>query len=330
METGGIPFFIPHFCASNDLLMEEEKDKNQPAQGEAPVDTQPDAGTEQPVETPPAEGGGEEKDTPPAAPEEQPSGEETPAASEPSRLVGLAIKYTGETPESDEEAIDLLEMELEDMARYREDNTKVSQALMDALNSDPEMAAMLGDVMNGASLREAIARNMDIESLTPVEGERDYEAWGKAKQERLDRLKKMEEDDKRNAETVKRIAGNTDATKALIVQFAKDRKMSDEEARQMAVKLASFASDIMEMKVDEGTLDMIYKSMKMEDIIEDAKKEGAVAERNKKIEVARMKREETDGLPGLDKGKPGGEPKSKGGIADTFFTGVFEKRAKKQ
>ena len=317
METGGIPFFISHFCESNDLLMEEEKDKNQPVQGEVPVDTQPDTGTEQHVETPPAEGGGEEKDTP-------------PAASEPSRLVGLAIKYTGETPESDEEAINLLEMELEDMARYREDNTKVSQALMDALNSDPEMAAMLGDIMNGSSLREAIARNMDIESLAPVEGERDYEAWGKAKQERLDRLKKMEEDDKRNAETVKRIAGNTDATKALIIKFAKDRKMSDEDARQMAVKLASFANDIMEMKVDEGTLDMIYKSMKMEDIIEDAKKEGAVAERNKKIEVARMKREETDGLPGLDKGKPGGEPKSKGGIADTFFEGVFRKHNKQQ
>ena len=316
-KQGEFRFFIPYFCESNDLLMEEEKDKNQPVQGEVPVDTQPDTGTEQHVETPPAEGGGEEKDTP-------------PAASEPSRLVGLAIKYTGETPESDEEAIDLLEMELEDMARYREDNTKVSQALMDALNSDPEMAAMLGDIMNGSSLREAIARNMDIESLAPVEGERDYEAWGKAKQERLDRLKKMEEDDKRNAETVKRIAGNTDATKALIIKFAKDRKMSDEDARQMAVKLASFANDIMEMKVDEGTLDMIYKSMKMEDIIEDAKKEGAVAERNKKIEVARMKREETDGLPGLDKGKPGGEPKSKGGIADTFFEGVFRKHNKQQ
>lgn len=302
--------------------MEEEKDKNQPVQGGVPVDTQPEAVTEQPAVTPPAMEEGGKAETPANA--------ETPPAENPSRLVELAIRYTGETPESDEEAIDLLEMELEDLVRYREENVAITRELMDALNSDPEMASMLGDVLNGSSLREAIARNMDIESLTPVEGDRDYEAWGKAKKERLDRLKKMEEDDKRNAEAVKRIAGNTDATKALIVQFAKDRKMSDEDARQMAVKLASFANDIMEMKVDKETLDMIYKSMKMDDIIEDAKKEGAVAERNRKIEVARMKREDTDGLPGLDKGKPGGEPKSKGGLADTFFEGVFKKHNKQQ
>ena len=140
----------------------------------------------------------------------------------------------------------------------------------------------------------------------------------KAESERQSNEEKRQsgEDERKEAETARK--------------EAEKKRASDEEARQMAVKLASFASDIMEMKVDEGTLDMIYKSMKMEDIIEDAKKEGAVAERNKKIEVARMKREDTDGLPGLDKGKPGGEPKSKGGIADTFFTGVFEKRAKKQ
>lgn len=248
-----------------------------------------------------------------------------------SKWIDLAKRYTdGEDVASEEEALDIISDEIESLTEWKKEEMAVNKRLIDALNAEPDIKALIGYVMQGASLREAIARTLDIESLTPAEDDIDRAKWDAANKERRSQLEKMKEEDARNAEHIGIIGKNFDDTRSLIASFAEKHRMTPEDKHELEVKLAAFAQDILDMKVDEDTLDMIYKSMRIDDIIEEAKEEGAIGERNRKIEIMRAKKGDTDGLPSLDAGM--GE--SEQGLSDVlneqdeFFGPVFEKRGR--
>ena len=305
--------------------MQEEKEKTvgeeEPVEG-AGTQEQSEAGQSQ--ETPPP--ASETEVQPPA--ESTAPGEETGAGGAPSRLMELARRYSGEDVASDDEALELIEEELEDLSDYKENNNRVNAILKDALDSEPDFGDLIGYILQGATLEEAVAKTVDLERLAEAGGGPDYPKWAKHKEERLERLKRMQEEDERNAATINRINENMPVSKQLIVDFAKEKGLSDEETSEMAGKLAAFANDIMEMKVSKDVLDMIYKSMKMNEIMEDAREEGAVEERNKKIETARANKTKTDGLPQLEGGQGGQDPKEKDDL-DSFFDGVIKRRSGK-
>lgn len=264
----------------------------------------------------------------------EPEGEPAPAETEPapeggdgerSRWESLADAYAdNNNVQSEDEAYDVIRDKLEDLTEFRRNELAVNERLIDALASEPDFRDFVGFVIQGASFREALARTIDIDSLTPADGEPDRAAWEKARDERLSRLKAMEEEDARNVEHAKTIGMNTEATKALIEKFAQEHRMSDEEKLEMYQKVADFAADILDMKVSENVLDMIYKAMHMEEIIEQAKEDGAVGERNRKIELMRMSKDDSDGLPSLDAGT--GEVKEKKDGLSGFFDDLFERR----
>lgn len=305
--------------------MQEEKEKTvgeeEPVEG-AGTQEQSEAGQSQ--ETPPP--ASETEVQPPA--ESTAPGEETGTGGAPSRLMELARRYSGEDVASDDEALELIEEELSDLAEYKEKNGRINAALKDALDSEPDFGDLIGYILQGATLEEAVAKTVDLDRLAEAGGGPDYPKWAKHKEERLERLKRMQEEDERNAATINRINENMPVSKQLIVDFAKEKGLSDEETSEMAGKLAAFANDIMEMKVSKDVLDMIYKSMKMNEIMEEAREEGAVEERNKKIETARANKTETDGLPQLEGGQGGQEPKEKDDLG-SFFDGVINRRSGK-
>lgn len=246
---------------------------------------------------------------------------------ERSRWESLADAYAdNNNVQSEDEAYDVLHDKLEDLTEFRRNELAVNERLIDALNAEPDFREFVGYILQGASFREALVRTMDIESLTPAEGEPDRAAWEKAREDRISRLKAMEEEDTRNAERVKTIGTNTEATKALIEKFAQEHRMSDEEKREMYQKLADLAADILDMKVSENVLNTIYNDMHMEEIIEQAKEDGAVGERNRKIEMMRMSKGESDGLPSLDAGAGEVKEEEKKEGVSSFFDDLFERR----
>ena len=270
----------------------------------------------------------EQEPTP--APETEPnsggeSAEETAAPEPKGRWQELAERFTGEAAASEDEAFEMIQEELDDLTEWKRREKEINAALVDALNAEPDFQQLIGFILQGASFKEAVARTIDIESLTPAEGDPDRAGWEKAKGERLERLKQMEEEDRVNIERTNTIHANLGNTKALINSIADKHKMSPEETKTLKDKLAQFTRDILDMKVDEDTLDMILKSIRMEKIIEEAKEDGATEERNHKIEVMRQKREEdADGLPALDAGAPAAEGEKPEGVSD-FFDDVFKK-----
>ncbi|MCM1169980.1 MAG: hypothetical protein NC324_08615 [Bacteroides sp.] len=281
----------------------------------------------------------EEKETPEAAapvtqpePKEGKAKEETPKE-EPapkSKWQELAERYAQGEVDSDEEAFEAIEEELEELTNWKKEEQAVNESLMDALNAEPDFQAMVGYILQGASFKEAIARAIDVESLTPAEGDPDRAGWEKAKGERIERLKKMEEEERVNTERAAAIDSNYGNTRALIDSFSQEHKLSAEEKRELVGKVAAITKDVLEMKLGEDILDMVFKSMRMNEIIEEAKEEGATEARNKKIEVMRQKRsEDTDGLPKLDT-SPAVEPEGKQeSLGRMFFNDVFEKHGQR-
>lgn len=257
-----------------------------------------------------------------------PATEEEPVENKPkNRWQELALEYTEEEASSEDEAYDLIKAELEDLTEWKRTEKQINEKLVDALNAEPDFQQLVGYVLKGASFKEALVRTIDIESLTPAEGDPDRAAWEKAKEERIERLKKIDEEDRLESERMSARQTNLGNTKALINDFAEKHKMSDGEVSTLKGKLAQFTRDILDMKVDEDTLDMILKSIRMEKIIEEAKEEAATDERNRKIEVMRQKREDsTDGLPSLDAGSDTPVEEKKG--LQSIFDDVLEKHGR--
>lgn len=266
-----------------------------------------------------------------SASEEKPSEKESaPSAGtgeeegKTSPVVSLAVEM-GALPSIDESsAIDFLRERINDLQEWKDSELNANQKLLDALNADPEFRDLIGYILQGASLAEAIARTIDIESLRPVEGSPDYTKWEAAKEARMKRLKEMDEEDARNKEMASMLEINRDALLAMVESFAERKGMDKDETLKLKVELARFAKDIMEFRVTEEVLDMIYKSDKMEEIINEAREEGAVEARNERIETMRMKRAENDGLPVLESSASGREGREADSV-DDFFASLFKK-----
>lgn len=256
---------------------------------------------------------------------EEPATKTEPEVKEKSRWQELAKRFTDEEADSEDEAFELIEAELTDLKEWKDTEKRINQDLIDALNAEPDFRQLIGFVLQGASFKEALVRAIDVESLTPAEGEPDRAGWEKAKGDRIERLKKMEEEDRAEVESLNRRQTNLGNTKALIQSFSEKHKLTPEEINTLKTKLADFTRDVLDMKVGEDTLDMILKSMRMDKIIDEAKEEAATEERNHKIEVMRQNREdETDGLPKLDAGAPVEKEDKPEGLSD-FFGDVFKK-----
>lgn len=300
--------------------MDKEKDdkKDETLVGEVvtpAAEPSTDGGTE-------GEPAGENAEPAPAGTEPAPEG----GNGERSRWESLADAYADDNNvQSEDEAYDVIRDKLEYLTEFRRNELAVNERLIDALNAEPDFRECVGYLLQGASFREALARTIDIDSLTPAEGEPDRAAWERAKEDRISRLKAMEEEDARNAERVKTIGTNTEATKALIEKFAQEHRMSDEEKRELYQRLADLAADILVMKISENVLKTVYNDMHMDEIIEQAKEDGAVGERNRKIEVMRMSKDDSDGLPSLDAGAGEIVEEKKDGLSG-FFDDLFAKR----
>ena len=67
-----------------------------------------------------------------------------------------------------------------DLSGKTETINKANAKLREVLLSSPETAEFLAMLIEGASVPEALARCFDMDSITPQEGEPDYEKWNSA------------------------------------------------------------------------------------------------------------------------------------------------------
>lgn len=184
---------------------------------------------------------------------------------------------------------------IQDLQGYKKQNEKVNKKLVDAFENSPEFAQMTKEVLAGVPVHIAIARNIDVESMTPQQGDDDFEDYQnavteqkKSKAEKEKYLKDMDDNIKLSAKQVD--------------EFAKENKLSDDEAENFLKDVDQLVSDMVAGKVTKEALGTFYKGLKRDDDVADAKEAGKVEGKNAKIDALKEKQDAAkgDGLPTLE------------------------------
>ena len=203
-----------------------------------------------------------------------------------------------------------------EMIRYKDSEKAVSELI----ESDPELKAVLSDMLiNGMPFRIAIAKHIDMENLTYDEADDNYENWQKAKAERLEKAAKY-------AEMQKEIANNEIETSRVFEQFCEEKNIPNEERDAFLQIINDNLIGLLYKKVDKRFLELCYKGSTYDKAIEQAREEGEISGRNKKIQAQKATMEKNragDGLPNPS-GKQTNQEKERSKV-DPFFSGMRTK-----
>lgn len=223
--------------------------------------------------------------------------------------------------EKDEDYDTALDEHLTGLEEYKKRGTEANKKLIALFESQPEVGSLVKDMINGATFREALARHISPEDLTPIEGDPDYEGWVKNKKEREDSLAKRRE---REAQRERDLA----ESQAVIEAFAKENNMDDAAAEAFLKKVDEMIGAITSGKVSKEALIAMQRAFNYENDIARAKEEGALSERNKKIVAEKEKPEKKgDGIP-----RPAisGGQKETVEVKPTYIDGLLEKVNKRK
>lgn len=187
-------------------------------------------------------------------------------------------------------------------ADYKGRDNKVTEAnkkLVEIMEADTRIADFLADIMKGASPEIAIARNFDLEAMTPQEGEPDYEAW----KTELDARKSRKEEAGKLEEEV--IANKIESSK-VYDDFILAKGLTPEQDDAFIDKIEAFLVDINRGKVTTDFLEAMYKATNYESDINSVKQEAEASRKaaiiegkNSAIEEKKVIRPKGDGLPNI-------------------------------
>jgi len=265
----------------------EETTKEEPVKEEAKEPTTEN--TEQ-AEEAPKEETPKEQTTTEEAPEEKPK-EETPK--ERHRITERLIKsFPDKEFASDDEAFDHAIEYLDHLEDYQKRNNETNEKLYDMFDKNPELVAFVGDIINGAPIVAALARNFDLNDIEPQMGDPDYEAWDKAKKERESKLSERKK-------TMEMLEKNKIASQKEINDFIKESKLSEEEANDFLQKVDEALNPLTKGLVGKDFLKMMRKALSHEKEVENAAKAAEIKTKNEKIVAERVKKSQSqgDGLP---------------------------------
>jgi len=186
--------------------------------------------------------------------------------------------------------------QFDELNEYKKKNQEINDRMIKSLNAVPELAGAVRDVMQGASLEEALARNIDIDSIIPVEGDPDREKWDKGLKDREARQKESEA---YQAE----IAKNQEASVQEMIAFAQEQNLDDKAAEAFFNEIDDMVSNLTKQKVTKEILSNFYRAMNADNEIAEATEKVKVDTLNQKIEAVKEKdnnKKTGDGLPKVD------------------------------
>ncbi len=270
------------------------------------------------TETTPTENVTEEASLQEAA--DAPSPENTPPEESP------PVEDESKEPAQGKTDIKTLQSENKEMKSQLEEIQKVNDRVRSLWEQFPEIPSIISDLHKGAPLSVALARHIDLDEITPLEGDPDYDEWTKAKGERQTRMGELKQQQKQLDENIQLTAKEMD-------EFKKENKLDDTQAKEFFDNVNTFLDQIFEGKVDRKILSMFQRAMNADKEIETARKQAEIKAKNEKIEV--KKKEETqktgDNLPRLKKGQVAQEDKEdEVPSADPFASALDRERTRQR
>lgn len=221
-------------------------------------------------------------------------GAEAPAYSNPF-ADRLKKKYPDREFGNDEEVHGALGEYLDELEGYQSSTSEATQKLEQVLNEAPELVAIIRDIGKGASFTEALSRNIDVDELTPMEGDPDYEAWNQNLEGRKKSRAEKEAMHKQYSE-------NIDMSISEVKQFAEENGMSEPDTKKFLSSMNELIADVVDGKLTRSTLVRMQKALNYDMDVQEAAKTAEISAKNEKIEAKRetdKKKAKGDGLPNL-------------------------------
>jgi hypothetical protein len=217
------------------------------------------------------------------------STKETPIPVSRSRSFMMA-KYPDKTYETEEDyendLADYLETTESDLNAYRESDEQLSELL----EMNPELALMVRDMKEGAPFMVALARNVDLEDLAPIEGEVDFEEYSKE-------LTKRKEDNKAKKAREAELAKNAELSGSEMTKYLESLGWNAEKRADFDAWLTDLLANFSENKIGKREMDIFLDAYQYAEAIARAKENGRIEGRNQKIEAKRKVAEQVDTLP---------------------------------
>ena len=155
----------------------------------------------------------------------------------------------------------------------------------------PELYAVIQDLQEGKPLEVALAANIDIDSLKPLEGEEMYADYEAARNARKERKAKVDE----YRATFEK---NWEDSNKIIHDFFTEIAFDEEQTNAFLAKIDEMLGNYVNGIVTREFLDVFYRAMNYEQAMESAREAGAIDAKNARIDAERERAEaETDGLP---------------------------------
>jgi hypothetical protein len=207
----------------------------------------------------------------------------------------LAKEYPDRKLETDEDYENTHEEYVKNLEGYRERGTVANQKLIALFEAEPQIADVVSAMINGATMRSALARHMDLKDLVPEEGDPDYSDYEKNNKDRLARLEKVDQFNREFNENV------NFSTKA-IEEFTEENNLKPEEAEKFLTDFDNILKEIYRGKITKETLTKIMRAVKHDEAVQAAKEEGEIKGKNEAIKAEKEKEKKPDdGIPALKK-----------------------------
>lgn len=205
----------------------------------------------------------------------------------------LKEKFKDKQFESDNDFFDAAHDELTNLETYKQENEKANENIWNMLDQHEELRSIFIDMDKGASFKEALARNVDLDGVTPMEDEPDFDAWQKAKEDR----KKKTEDHKL---FTKEYDSNIEKSIKNYETFAKERKWDDNSSKEFTGKVDAVMAELSKGIISNKFLTTMEKGLMYDEAVKDAAETGEIKGRNENIEAKREDNPKAgDGIPSL-------------------------------
>lgn len=220
----------------------------------------------------------------PAAAEPSPAQVEGTAPAAIDSLRAMISEKFGKQFETDEEMYAWIHEQLLQMS-------DTDGVVGEILAEYPELYAVIQDLQEGKPLEVALAANIDIDSLKPLEGEEMYADYEAARNARKERKAKVDE----YRATVEK---NWEDSNKVIHDFFNEIAFDEEQTNEFLAKMDEMLGNYVNGIVTREFLDVFYRAMNYEQAMESARAAGAIDAKNARIDAERERAEaETDGLP---------------------------------
>lgn len=221
---------------------------------------------------------------------------ETEVTPEQHKLYMKMKQYNPEGEYADDTSVmDAAHDKLSEYDTQSEETEKLLENIANAVEQDPEYAAITNLVAKGMPFRQAVSRYLGPEDLTAEEGDPDYEGMETNRQQRL-------ADKAAREALIAEVQSNTKESEAVLQKFAEDNNLDEEAMTKYVEMVDGILKDAYKGKFSYDLLARLLVSENHEKEVADAAEQGMIEGKNAAIDE-KLSLEETnkagDGLPSI-------------------------------